>query len=290
MIRIRYFIALIVCLCLYNNSNADTHPADTTKPRNLRNGIIIASATYSITMVGLDRLWYRDNGRQPFQFFNDNAEWNQMDKIGHFYSTFYLSYLADAGLQYYGVTSKKSRLVGALTAFGVMLPIEILDGFSPAYGASVGDLVANASGSALYLGQLALWDEIRIVPKWSFHRTPFAAQRPNLLGNSLITEALKDYNGQTYWFSVDMDKFMPFPHWLNLAVGYGSEGMISAMPSENNPLPYRQYYLALDLDLTGIKVRSRFLKGVFKVISVLKLPAPTLELSRKGPRLHSFYF
>ena len=27
-----------------------------------------------------------------FDFFNDNGEWKQVDKIGHFYSTYYFSY------------------------------------------------------------------------------------------------------------------------------------------------------------------------------------------------------
>jgi hypothetical protein len=54
--------------------------------------------------------------------------------------------------------------------------------------------------------------------------------------------------------------------------------------------PYRQYYLSLDLDFTAIPTRSRFLKTLFKVINIIKVPSPTLELSRKGVKAHALYF
>ena len=53
------------------------------------------------------------------------------------------------------------------------------------------------------------------------------------------------------------------PDWLNVSVGYGAEGMITA--KENDPiiqelnLPefnrYRQFYFAPDISLTKIKTR-----------------------------------
>ncbi|NJM25882.1 MAG: DUF2279 domain-containing protein, partial [Bacteroidia bacterium] len=110
----------------------------------------------------------------------------------------------------------------------MLVPVEIFDGFSDAYGASAGDLIADAAGPLLYLGQKALWQEVRIHPKFSFHQTRYAPMRPDLLGDNLTSEVLKDYNGQTYWLSVDVDKFIQFPRWLNIAVGYGAEEMITA--------------------------------------------------------------
>ncbi|TAD94403.1 MAG: hypothetical protein EAY75_00090 [Bacteroidetes bacterium] len=56
---------------------------------------------------------------------------------------------------------------------------------------------------------MALWNEVRLVPKFSFFPTPFAEQRPELLGKNISQQWLKDYNGQTYWLSVDIDKFLP---------------------------------------------------------------------------------
>lgn len=254
---------------------------------------ISGAVAYGATLYGLHHVWYKNNERQSFRFFNDNAEWKQVDKLGHFYSAFYFSYGTSRALQWCNVKENKSDLAGALTGFLVLLPIEIFDGFSEAYGASSGDLIANASGASFYLGQKYLWKEIRIHPKFSAHRTSHAQLRPELLGDNTISEIIKNYNGQTYWLSADMDKFVPFPKWLNLSVGYGAQNMIYARDEQNISAgfdPYRQYYLSVDFDFSAIRTRSKVLRTIFFVVNTIKIPAPTLELSKKGPKFHVLYF
>jgi hypothetical protein len=254
----------------------------------------IASASlYTAGIAGLNELWYKENARQPFGFFNDNREWMQVDKIGHVYSSFYLSSLSATGINRCGVSAKKAALAGALVGFSSLLVIEVLDGYSAAYGASAGDLLANAGGSAFFWWQQHLWNEVRVQPKFSFHRTAWAHVRPAVLGDWFITELLKDYNGQTYWLAVDMDKFCRFPKWLNFSVGYGAQGMVYGRSAENNAAgfdAYRQYYLSVELDLSDIPTRSRALKTLFAFVSLIKFPAPALEISKKGWTLHPVYF
>jgi hypothetical protein len=260
----------------------------------LRNLTITAGAGYGVTLIGLNQLWYKDSQKQSFHFFNDNAEWKQVDKIGHFFSAFYFSYGSSKALQWCNVPQKKSELIGALTGFAVLLPIEIMDGFSDAYGASSGDLLANAAGAGFYLAQTRLWREVRIYPKFSFQPSDYAQYRPNVLGDNFASKALKDYNGQTYWLSFDMDKFVTFPKWLNLAVGYGADGMVYSRDGQNIEngfgRPYRQFYLALDLDLAAFKTRSKFLNTMLALANMLKFPAPAIAFSRGGARGHAFMF
>ena len=50
-----------------------------------------------------------------------------------------------------------------------------------------------------------------------------------------MQQVLKDYNGQTYWLSANIwsfNKESNFPRWLNVAFGYGADGMLYG---ENNP-------------------------------------------------------
>jgi hypothetical protein len=261
--------------------------------KRLRTFVIASGAAYTVTLVGLNQLWYSDAEKQAFHFFNDNAEWKQVDKLGHFYSAFYLSYGTSRALSWCGVKQKKADLWGSVTGFLILLPVEVFDGYSEAYGASAGDLLANATGAGFYLAQTALWKEVRIQPKFSYHQTDYPPLRPDVLGDSFASELLKDYNGQTYWLSFDMDKFIKFPKWLNVAVGYGAEEMVYARDGSNTEAgynAYRQYYIGLDFDLTGIKTRSKALKTVFALVSMIKLPAPTVEFSSKGARFHAFYF
>ncbi len=261
--------------------------------------LIYASATvgvaYTGSMLALGQAWYKDAPKSSFHFFNDAAEWKQMDKAGHMLSAFHLNDHAAGILRSCNVSQRKSNLIGAATAMVILSSIEVFDGYSAEYGASVTDLAANAAGSALYLAQSHLWEEVRITPKFSFHPTGLAKDRPNVLGSG-ASEILKNYNGQTIWLSANIRKFKPdsrWPSWLNVAAGYGAEDMLYARDTQNKNAgldPYRQYYLSLDVDLTAIPVRSKFLKAVLKVVNVIKIPAPTLEMGRKGMKLHALYF
>jgi hypothetical protein len=70
-------------------------------------------------------------------------------------------------------------------------------------------------GTALFVSQELLWKEQRITPKFSFHTTQYAQYRPNVLGSSLAEQMLKDYNGQTYWLSVNLHSFYKGSKSLN---------------------------------------------------------------------------
>jgi hypothetical protein len=255
-------------------------------------------AGYTGMMVSLSKAWYSKEERTGFHFFNDNGEWKQMDKAGHFWGSFQESRAGVDMLRWAGLPEKKAIIYGGLMGLALQTPIEVFDGYQSEYGASVGDLIANATGSASVIAQELAWHEIRILPKYSFHTTRFAAERPNVLGSNLGEQALKDYNGQTYWLSVDVGKFLPaesrYPKWLNIAVGYGAEEMVYNHKATNESFGFqahRQFYLSPDLNLMYFKGRSKLLNATLYVLSIIKFPAPTLEYnSHSGFKVHPFYF
>jgi uncharacterized protein YfiM (DUF2279 family) len=275
-------------------------PSDTLNSKR-KNAVFISEAAVSTAaLVGLNQLWYADYPKSGFHFINDNQEWLQMDKVGHFYSSYHLGRLGSEMLQWSGVSPKKQLIYGAGLGFAFLTAVEVMDGVSSQWGASAGDVFANATGTALYVSQELLWKEQRITPKFSFHKTRFANYRPAVLGSNFSEQILKDYNGQTYWLSANLKSFFKdskIPKNLNVAIGYGADGMIAGkgensviISSENQPKS-RQFYLSLDLDLTKIETKSHFLKTFFSVFSVLKIPAPTLEYSsNEGFRTYVLYF
>ena len=279
--------------------NAFLKPSDTlNKPR--RTGVYIGeSIALGATLVGLNQIWYKDYPQTNFHFINDNKQWLQMDKLGHLYSTYHLGRVGAEMLQWSGASQKEQLIYGSTLGLGFLTVVEVFDGFSQEWGASSGDIIANVSGTALYVSQELLWNEQRITPKFSFHQTKFASQRPETLGASFNEEILKDYNGQTYWLSFNVHSFTKdsfIPKWLNLAIGYSGEGMLYGNDSEalENGIiqnPYRQFYLSLDVDLTKIETKSRFLKSLFSVFNTLKIPAPTLQYDDfNGVKAHFIYF
>jgi hypothetical protein len=263
------------------------------RKKRLKTLVIAGSATYAVSMAGLYQLWYKNSESQPFQFFNDNAEWKQVDKAGHFFSAFHVGSAAQRSLLWCGMNKHRADVTGALTGFLVLLPIEVFDGFSDAYGASGGDLVANAGGAAFFYAQQSLWNEIRIHPKVSYHQSPLASLRPEVFGDNAASRVFKDYNGQTYWLSFDMDKFIHFPSFLNFAVGYGAEDMFFARDYqnvENGYQPYRQFYVSLDVDLTAIRTNSKALRSIIYVLNMIRIPAPTVAFSKQRTAFKPLYF
>lgn len=266
---------------------------DSLNPKRLKTVLISEGVIYAGSMTGLYVLWYKDYPTTSFHFFNDNAEWLQMDKVGHGVTSYYIGKSGYEVLKWSGVDRKKAIWYGGSLGLVLQTTVEIFDGFSSQWGASWGDLAANFSGSGLFVGQQLLWDEQRILLKYSFHQSDYWQYRPNLLGENLPQNILKDYNGQTYWLSANIASFLgeetKFPKWLNFAIGYGADGMTGAFSNETCVtcdqlfIPrIRQYYVSLDVDLTRIKTKSKLLNTVFGTIGFIKIPFPTVEFNSSG--------
>ena len=291
---------LITCFSFSQSKiNNFLKPSDTLNTSR-RNTVVISEASVAaLTLIGLNQLWYADYPKSKFHTLNDNSEWLQMDKLGHVYSSYQLGRIGANMLAWSGVRKKDQLIYGSTIGFAFLTVVEVFDGFSEEWGFSWGDMAANAMGTGFYVGQELLWDEQRITLKYSFHQTEYAQLNPEKLGDGLSQEFLKDYNGQTYWLSLNLHSFFKdskIPKWLNVAFGYGADGMISGNNETDNEAkvyqePYRQYYFSLDVDLTRIKTESHVLKTVFNIFNVIKIPFPTMEFNDKnGIKLHAIYF
>lgn len=268
-----------------------------------------SSLAYGGSFVFLNEAWYKGYPRSAFHTFDDSGEWLQMDKIGHAWTAYHTSRVNTALWQWAGVGEKKAILLGTGTSLLYMLSIEYLDGLSVEWGWSWPDAAADIFGAGLFAAQQLGWKEEKISIKFSAHRnryTPASLEQraDNLFGRSLPERLLKDYNAQTYWLSANIQSLFHngWPPWLNVAVGYGADGMFGgyenlARDKNENIIfdrrdikRYRQWYLSPDIDLTKIKTNSKFLRTAFSVLNVLKIPAPTLELSNGGLKGHWLVF
>jgi hypothetical protein len=257
---------------------------------------------YGGTMIGLYSDWYKNYPQSNFHFFNDNAEWKQVDKVGHAYSAYIEAYGSMEMWRWAGMTRRKSAWIGGLSALAYQSIIETMDGFSTEWGWSWGDMGANFFGAGLLIGQELQWNEQRIKYKFSFHTknypSPDLSARANeIYGSSWSERMIKDYNGQTYWLSANLKSFIPqsnLPSWLSVAFGYGAEGMFGALSNvgkdKNGNITfdrrdigrYRQYYISPDIDLTKIKTQSKFLKLALGALNAFKFPLPSIEYNSKG--------
>ncbi len=275
--------------------------SDKVNSKRLKNVLITESAIYSSLLVSLNSLWYKNYPRSSFHFFNDNSEWLQMDKFGHAFSSYYVGKSGTELLRWCGVSDKKALLFGGNLGWLFLSSVEVLDGQSKGWGFSWGDIGANSFGSFFYIGQELLFNKQLASIKFSYFPSEFAKYKPSVLGSNFHESLIKDYNAQTYWFSISMNDLgiKKIPSWLNLALGYGGDGMTGAFKNtirdnNDNIIPSfnrtRQYYVSFDIDLNKIKTKNKLLKICFKSIGFIKFPAPTLEITNKNLKFHSFYF
>ena len=268
-------------------------PSDVFRQDRFRTVVITETAIGLVASAGLYFLWYKRFPHSRFHLFNDNREWLQVDKIGHATTAYNIGVIQHDLMRWCGVSPNTSILVGSASALGYMSIIEVMDGFSKHWGFSKGDMLANIAGTAIFAMQQRFWHEQRISMKFSVHYSPFAKYYPAELGDNFGSRLLKDYNGQTYWLSLNIRSFLPasssFPAWANVAFGYGAEGMIGGY---NNPpaingktIPAfrrtRQFYLAPDADLFRIRSSAAFNTAAY-ILKVSKIPAPALEWNVGG--------
>ena len=265
---------------------------------------------YSAVLAGLNAAWYSKYPKTGFHFFNDNAEWLQVDKVGHLYASYIGSRASNELWRWTGLPRDKRIWISGLSGVAYETIIETLDGFSTEYGWSWGDFSANILGSALFTAQEFAWDDQKVKLKFSFHKKNYGdaalnARADQIFGKSEGERLVKDYNAITDWVSVDIRSALPqakVPRWLAIAFGYGAEGMFGARSNvavdkngvvtfdRSDLKRYRQWYLSPDIDLTKIQTNKRALRFLFVVLSAFKFPAPSLEFSQGNIKGHWIHF
>lgn len=292
---------LLVSSLFHLNVNGQPIP-DSFNTHKSRKWLIggIQTSLWTGTFIALNKAWYANYQKEKFHFFNDWREWQQMDKLGHVWTTYQISRASASSWNWAGLDNRKSILMGAASGIAFQSIIEILDGYSAKWGFSGYDMLANITGASMFaLSELSKKPHF-LTMKLSYmpveYGLAFNGRADDLFGKDAMGRVLKDYNGQTYWLSFNLKSISPnskVPKWLNLAVGHGARTMLGGTENSwfdetgtfhdaRNMVRERRFYISLDIDLTQIQTRKKWLKTTFSLLNCLKIPAPALEYSTSG--------
>ena len=121
-----------------------------------------------------------------------------------------------------------------------------------------------------------------------------------MLGHGAGQQFLKDYNGQTYWLSIDFFSFtksIKIPPVLKvfcLSIGYGADGMVYGREKENlvhGFIPFQEYYLSPDINFEKITTQSKWIQIFLFMVNKLHALMPAIEYSAMhGLKLHYLFF
>lgn len=294
-------------------------PSDTLNRKRLNWALGVSATTYTGFSIGLYNAWYKKYPQQSFHFFNDWGEWENLDKYGHFYTSYFQGALCYKGAKWTGLSEDKAILTGLICGTLFQTTIEVMDGFSTEWGWSWSDFGMNNAGLAAFYFQQKKWGEQRIAFKVSSFPQKYTTDQilsvsgmnsisleeraDELYGASFAERYLKDYNAQIIWASMNLSSFAgkdtKIPKWLNLALGYGANNMYGGYENsweiENDQFVlgtdldrYQQFYLGLDVDFTRLDVKNHFLKSLLTTLNIFKIPFPALEINTRGEVIFHF--
>ena len=270
---------------------------DSTQKKNIILNTTALGAT-SLSYYGLYDLWYKKYPQTSFHFFNDLEEWNYIDKAGHIYSSYQVARKSHLFLVKKDIENPVEK--SCFYSLFFMLGIEVLDGFSKEWGFSNYDLLSNFIGTGIFYFQEKKFKRQLLKLKFSSHLSPYAIYRPSLLGENVSQRIFKDYNGQTYWLTFDLNnkiqERLKVFKYLNFSLGYSIDGFVGARNNNilncancNEINRQSQLLLSIDLDLSEIKTKNRALQLLLNSFSIIKFPAPTIILQDHN-EFRWFYF
>ena len=225
-------------------------------------------------------------------------EWNYIDKAGHIYSSYQVARKSHLFLVKKDIENPVEK--SCFYSLFFMLGIEVLDGFSKEWGFSNYDLLSNFIGTGIFYFQEKKFKRQLLKLKFSSHLSPYAIYRPSLLGENVSQRIFKDYNGQTYWLTFDLNnkiqERLKVFKYLNFSLGYSIDGFVGARNNNilncadcNEINRQSQLLLSIDLDLSEIKTKNRALQLLLNSFSIIKFPAPTIILQDHN-EFRWFYF
>ncbi len=229
--------------------------------------IIALSGVYATTLIASYSMWWRD-GNRSFSFYKspDGQGWlndsytRGIDKIGHFYTSYFLYKLSHNLLEWGGYPETNSKEIAAALSLGLGIIVEVGDGFSK-YGFDYQDLVFNTMG----LGYAYLQEVFPVLEnfnfKWSYIPTQNFHFPPNLTST---------YYAHIYWLTADVHNLLGnspmnvWPDFLQVGIGFSI--------SENLE---REYILGFDFDLNKIfSTKDKDWNLLINTANMLHIPAP----------------
>jgi uncharacterized protein YfiM (DUF2279 family) len=220
---------------------------------------VLGGGLLGVAAYGASAGWYDDLtgelGTESEDWFGEHTYAGGADKLGHAFSGYLGSRLFAGGLRWAGNDPQWARTVGAATTLGILVGVELLDGYERGHQFSWEDLVADAVGVGfgVAMERYPEWDRLL-----DFRLQYWPSDAERRAGHE---SPGGDYDGQTYLLvakarGVPRLREHPFLRYFGLAVGYGTWGYGSA---DGEPVSgTRLLYYGITLELSEVLGATAF--------------------------------
>lgn len=277
-------IILFINILVYNINYAQSD-----SNRLIRKSIVYS--TKAITYTGftyqMSQHFFNSPHISDFHWRNDWNTWRGLDKFYHSYGSYQMTSVFYQLNKWSGINKKKALNLALLESTLFSTTKEYCDGRIDVGGWSWYDIGMNFSGNIFFYLQEHFLERQVIQYKFSYDNSGLQHYNPSTLGTSWKNYWLKDYNGETFWFSASLGNLkLTENKWfkpLAFCVGYGANNLIYEFDNKTIKLNrYSQFYIGLDIDLTQIETRNKLLKTTLFLLNRFRIPLPSLEFSTEG--------
>jgi hypothetical protein len=235
---------------------AEERPAAASPPRPnlvLRNSAIIGGGAVVLFGYGYSK-WWKDGFTGDFRrrsegAFGRDTEFLGIDKLGHVFTGYFATRSMQRLFTAVGNTPDDALRLAAITTWGAMAAMEVLDGFSRDYRFSHEDLVANTVGVALgYVMEKNPGLDRLVDFRFGYRASPLSSWDPP-----------GDYAGQRFHLALKADgvealREVPVLKYLELNMSYRGSGVDT--PDEYSLHDFaqrrREVFFGVSLDLSRL--------------------------------------
>ena len=270
-------------------------PLQVTKLRLIPSAITVAALAATLVSVHTSQqhAWWSGQ-RQAFHFTEDWGSALQVDKFGHAFGAYSMSYVFSEVYLVSGFNVDDADFYGSITGGLYQTYVETEDGHARDWGFSPSDWYFDALGATYFLAQHYIPFLQNFTPKWQYVPSEW-------VGKPIISRQrtfVDDYNSSTFWLSVNMHNLLDgkakelWPAWLNLAVGYGGD-KIDFTPDPTGPpdqLSQRRYIVGLDVCFDQIIPKNGAVSNWWlQTFRYIKFPGPAIEFSPGRTKVYLLY-
>lgn len=294
----KFFLLIFLFLFLYNSNSLAQSTFDSTTATHDETPWYFQKKTIATTGIAahtvftflLEYSWWWKGNYHSFRYENDGF-WNNyslgVDKIGHFYTTyFYYNSLREI-LVWGGYSQSTAEWWSAGISLFYALSIEIGDGYST-YAFSLVDFTANTLGFTYGF----LQNQVPFLQNFKFKWSYYPSGHIPLDRYFRLTD---DYDGHIYWMSIDVHNLLPeswksyWPKFLNIAIGYSGENIYGRPSWAAGPaigstgIPVRKFAISLDYNLSSITTTSKTWTALKNISDLFHYPAPGARFVQSKP-------
>lgn len=275
-----------------------------------KSNLILVGSIFGAFFIG-QHIWQEETiwkDKASFKVKEDAIYSIYLDKCGHFFGGYIMSYTFNETLLAVGFGNDDAILWGSVLGLAYQTYIEILDGYGANYGFSPSDFYTDVVGSVFYYAQQKVPILQNFTPKFHYYPAEWHGEHSRKPHDMFID----DYSSQTFYVSVNVHNLLPdklakyWPDWLELTFGYAARNLSINDPNYSGIIPYPntypysasygkawgnpKYIVGLDYDLVKLLPDGGNAWNWFKQsLNYVKLPSPAIEFSRDKPKLFLMY-